>query len=603
MKCLEHVWREKQLFDFTVKINEETIQCHRLMLGSCSEFFQGLFRSGMREVTDNCVVIQDVSSEVFHLIIKALYTGVNILTSENFIDIWHAVHQLQITFMVDLCENYAIKSISKDTWGKIYVNSKYLCSELVLDKLQTFMLNNFDQISHSSTFLQLSFTEVEDLINSQELVVHNEDNVLEYVIRWVEYITEINLIYDDDTSTNNGVVSSAINEIPDECAEISADDYVKLKRLACDKINLYIVTSEERLHRQAKLTKLLKLVRTCLVSPSVLKKVHENPLIQENNDAKNIIFHAMSYHVLDFRHGQWPSAAIHRLCSNYSNYGAYAQSDGRVCLLDPLKDNVCPILPCSFLRAKILLAFDNELYAVGKHVSHLDREIRMVVYRASTWENVINMPSWALLLVAHRQFIYIINRNDNVIYSLQPKLKIPKLTKFYSCPEKEIVDHAVIYKDYMLLFCSVTKQSIEETAVYMLDIVSKTGTILENIDGTSENLISFRNDKNCYILQSNGSLWVIMHSSCSKKVNFKFLVKLWNFQKKIYGALTYNGTLIIFGNDPTCDPADKKKLDKVPYHFETVKYLGKDATCSNFIPVILERERVHRPASTSLQRD
>ncbi|XP_059170039.1 kelch-like protein 22 [Physella acuta] len=183
VKCLQDVWTDKMLFDFAVKIANETVQCHRLILAACSEFFKGLFRSGMREVTENCVVLHDVSYEGFQLVLKTIYTGENILTLENLFEVWRAVNRLQITFMIDLCENFAIEAIKLDTWENIYSNAKMFDSEKVIQQLHLFLLKNFDPVCLSATFLQLSFNEVRGLIKSPELNVVCEDVVLESVIR------------------------------------------------------------------------------------------------------------------------------------------------------------------------------------------------------------------------------------------------------------------------------------------------------------------------------------------------------------------------------------------------------------------------------------
>lgn len=54
VKCMENVWSENILFDFIVKVQGETIECHRFLLAACSEFFNALFRSGMKEAAENC---------------------------------------------------------------------------------------------------------------------------------------------------------------------------------------------------------------------------------------------------------------------------------------------------------------------------------------------------------------------------------------------------------------------------------------------------------------------------------------------------------------------------------------------------------------------
>lgn len=328
VKCLESLWSKKQLIDFTVKIDKESIECHRFILAACSDFFQALFNSGMKEVTENCVVLKNISVAVFELVLKSVYTGVNVLTLENFLEVWRAVHQLQIKFLKHLCEEFAIKSISIDTWENTHKTASLLDSKPVLQELHLFMLKNFEKICQAPTFLLLPFNEVTNLIKSQDLVISREDLVLESVINLVVHVedndncdqfpnekvdnvTESNR-FDSNNENDFGLAKSSeenVDSLSLEFDKLDSDEKFNMK----DTNNIST--------RISKLTELLKLVRTCLVSPTVLSRVFKLRLVIENEEARNIIFNASMYHSLDIRHGQWPSTAVHRLSSQHKHYG------------------------------------------------------------------------------------------------------------------------------------------------------------------------------------------------------------------------------------------------------------------------------------------
>ncbi|XP_059175123.1 kelch repeat and BTB domain-containing protein 3-like [Physella acuta] len=337
VQILENVWSEKTLFDFAVKVQDETIQCHRLILAACSEFFKALFRSGMKEVTENCVVLKDVSCEVFRLIISTMYTGTSLLTLDNFIEVWQAAHMLQVKVMVNVCEEFAIRSCSLDTWENIYLHAKLLGSVKVLDKLHTFMLKNFEEIRHSTTFFQLSFKETHDLIKSQDLVVSKEDLVLESVIRWVEYVdgNQLNQNSNEDHTISGNNVKTNISLSSDEAKEIKeSEDGLhrnnclqnsnKSKGRAMHEVHTAYSIGPVKSSRKDKFRELLMQVRTCLVSHAAFYRVLKLRLFSEMEHSRELILDAMSYHVQEFRHGQWSSAAIHRSCSEYTNAGIYA---------------------------------------------------------------------------------------------------------------------------------------------------------------------------------------------------------------------------------------------------------------------------------------
>ncbi|XP_059165032.1 uncharacterized protein LOC131947754 [Physella acuta] len=612
VKCLENVWSDQMLFDFVVKIADETIECHRLILAACSEFFKGLFRSGMREVTENCVVLEDISSDVFKIILKIVYTGSNLLTLENNFEVWRAVHQLQIPFLVNLCETFAIEALTVDTWGNIYTNAKLLDSKRVLKGLQTFMLKNFEQVSLSTTFLQMSFSEVRDLIQSQDLVVASEDIVLESVIRWVGFIPHSELNRNNVLEThskpnmngndpitettlvdkNHGDITKSIEE-NNTNAIIEANSIIEtnpeLKDYRSDKSRDILPDYSSR---KDKLTELLQHVRTCLVSPSVLSHVYKMKIISESNVLMNIIFDAI-YYVQNFRHGQWPTAAIQRSCSKYFEAGVLEQNDGEFTVLNVLEYKLYDIPKCKFLQENVqLVSFDGELFATGRQLNQPNGPCKLFVFCDKYWLEVLSMPGPNLLLLSHDQFIYIFNKDNQIIYRIQPKQKLPILETFTLLPKNAEIKHSMNFEKFILIFCSETDNGIDKTAVHKLDISSKIWTKLAILDGAAEHIISFKNDNYCYVLQADGCLWTILNSNSNSIIELKFVLKLWNIQKILYGALAYRDLLIIGFDCPSPSTIHVDRVKIVPGHFQEIKYWTCKDKCSNLIPITLPKKYI-----------
>ncbi|XP_059169115.1 kelch-like protein 9 [Physella acuta] len=531
VKCIQSAWVDEMVFDFTVKLQDKTVQCHRFMLASCSDFFKGLFRSGMKEITDNCVVLKGVSCDVFTLILRTIYTGENVLNVDNFIDVWRAVDMLQINFMINLCETFAIQSLAIDTWENIYMNAKILDSKKVLNELHLFMLKNFETICLSRTFLQMPFKEIYALIESQDLVVNNEDLVLESVMKWVEYVPKRDFVQNDGTSR-------PLHEDSKQNKSMKIDsEHFR------DFLDVFI---GEDSARKDKLPELLKQVRTCLVSPTVLSRVLQLELFENSRD---IIDYALNYHGQEFKHGHLPSAAIQRSCSGYTYGGVIASRDGRVAFLDEQDDNIFIVGDGNYFQEIFqLVSFNGELYAVGKSNEQVDELCRLFVFRGNKWEYVADMPSHNLFLVSRDEFIYISNKDDHKIYRINPKEDLRNVDNFTELPAPLNISHTMGFEHFLLVFGSEAGTSIDETAVYQLDISSKVWTRLDNIEGPAEQLISFSTDKYQYILQTNGSISLVMNSSEREKVEFRYLVKLSNENIHIHGAFTYKSKLKFLGN-------------------------------------------------------
>ncbi|XP_059164122.1 kelch repeat and BTB domain-containing protein 8-like [Physella acuta] len=375
VKKIETLWNEKELLDFNVNIDGINIPCHRLMLAACSEFFRCLFRSSMKETHDNVVTVQGMSVETFNLILKYVYTGENILTVENVINVWRAVDQLQIDFMIDICEKFAINALDLNNLEDIYKTSKLLNAITVLDALKAFMLKHFNDFCKTKTFMELSFEEIHELIIDQDLNANDEDIVLESVFKWVEYEEGNNCICE---------TKEMVNDSQDDCENMDLNQQTRKCLPYTDttvEIKVESTSSEEtNLIRKDKLVTLLQNVRMCLVRPALLSKFFGHKLLQGNDEAKALIFKATLHRIHKFNHGQWISAAIHRNSSNYGHYGVYTHYDDHIKLLC-IESEKCHTLsstcPLKFKTQPCI--FDNKLYCFG--YTSRGYSCRLVVYQ------------------------------------------------------------------------------------------------------------------------------------------------------------------------------------------------------------------------------
>lgn len=573
IKKLETLWNEKELLDFNVNIDGTTIKCHRLILGACSEFFRCLFRSNMKETNENVVTLKGISVGTFNLILKYVYNGDNLLTVDNVIEVWRAVDQLQIDFMIDICEKFAINVMSLNNLEDIYKTAKLLNAKTVLDASKSFMLKHFNDFCKTKTFMELSFEEISGLIIDQDLNVNDEDVVLESIFKWVEYEERTDHIYETKETVSIVSDQQTLQCLPfyDTTFEDCSD---------CTSLE------DTNLIRKNQLVNLLQNVRLCLVRPSFLSKVFNHKLLQGNDKAKNLIFKTTLYRIQDLNYGQWMSASIYRNCSEYGHYGVYTVGNGIIKSLSAASEtwhsmtSVCPLhfrtQPC---------VFDSELYCFGlKNVG--DYKSRLQVYQEGAWIELSEIPGRNLITFPHYKFIYILNCDNSELYRINPKLMKTSAQLFQSPDNLINITHAISYEDKILLFSSMTTSGTEETAIHSLDVSSHLLTPLDNLDGPADHMISFRDDNNTYILQKNGNLWSLSTTQ-SNKIQFKCIDRLWYIERKIHGALTYNGKLVIV-YEPNDDIKDKWKSSQVIGLFRSVKY-KRIRNCSKFIPAILPK--------------
>ncbi|XP_059171553.1 kelch repeat and BTB domain-containing protein 3-like [Physella acuta] len=572
-KNTEKLLQEKSLFDFTVRVEDVELPCHRVILAASSHFFRALLMTDMKEAKEGCVTISGISLETFRPIFKSMYTGKITLTLDNFIDIWRAADQLQIDFVVRHCEDFATKVTSVENFESMKNVAEFLNSDKVCSFLDTFLLANFDsvcEINHRP-IMEMDFRDFDFFIRSHHLNVRNEDLLTKLVLKWVEYVPEKNSSEDEDekytdtqqvtvreTSSNNESGTSLITEMKDQLYTIQGK---RLRRLAS----------------------LLKSVRTCFVSAPMLKYLLKHQLIINNTEARDILIDAVLYKTTHYNHGQLPANATHRTSSEWEHCSVVHVTDLAFIVLTAFGHRFFTFENCSECRLEVtLVVFDSYLYAAG-----VDDEAQeyssLCVFSGNFWKKIAEIPGRKLVLVSYDECIFILSKTNQEIYQIFPKCGNARVEVFTKIPEAMKVRHAVSYQRGILIFSSVTVSGEEKTAVHQLDILTKTFTTLQQLDGPAKNLVTLSDDKSTYVSQKNGDIWTIDFKD--GKVTFHHLCR-WCTLKDVQDKLTYDDELLV----PLINSLKKKLTPLLMMYFANIEVWNHlNLPRSNFTPVLLPK--------------
>uniref|UniRef100_A0A2C9M187 BTB domain-containing protein n=1 Tax=Biomphalaria glabrata TaxID=6526 RepID=A0A2C9M187_BIOGL len=577
---LADFWKCDELQDFTVTLGTTKFGCHRFLLAACSLFFKGLFRSGMKETEVQCVTVEGISSETFELILETLYTGQDVLTKDNVIDIWKAAHQLQIHFLITECENFAKTTLSLDNYIEYYKIANLFESKEVLEIVWSFILKNANVFFQSDFFLEMQVFDILNLIKCQDLKITSEDDVVQALLKWVEFAScKIDTIPEDLTTKGN-----EISEVQHRNKDMPVRPYVD--------------------NRNEQLPVLLTNTRTCLLSPKCLEMLIRHPLIRESKVPTDIIVEALLYQFqVGKRIGWWPPAAIYRNHGNYVNTA--------VAIRKNTNETIIKIKAFSFLSKKwltltdlfstsiaALVAIDKSLYAFGK-LSTVQLKTNSYITTSNlfklsidTWLDLnifLNLPSQPTVVVADAN-IYILVSSSGEVWQLDPTTgrSIRKADLLY---ESSII-HVANYEQFIIVFYFVADVK-DAMAVCCFDTSRNKWERLDNINGPAAGVISFKHSHSTYLIQTNGNLW--MAEPQPNKVKFKYLAKLWSCDWPLHGAVTFRDELYIYGVKSETLKQDLQKQTSLDGIFSQIVYMeSEDTVPSTFIPLTLSRQCIRQ---------
>lgn len=122
------------------------------------------------------------------LIIEYAYTRTVPITPDNVEKLLAAADQFNIMGIVRGCCEFLKSELCLDNCiGICKFTDYYYCPEL-RQKAYMFILHNFEEmVKVSAEFLELSVTELKDIIEKDELNVKQEDAVFEAILKWISH--------------------------------------------------------------------------------------------------------------------------------------------------------------------------------------------------------------------------------------------------------------------------------------------------------------------------------------------------------------------------------------------------------------------------------
>jgi speckle-type POZ protein len=137
-----------QLSDVIFNIEDRQFPAHKLILAARSEVFAAMFQHPTKENLTNQITIQDIEPEVFHELLRFIYTGRVSLEKMDSLaaGLFIAADKYLVDELKRKCENYLLHHMSPD-----------ICIELLL---RSNLLNPMEYVKEAAKFFRRYTIEV-----------------------------------------------------------------------------------------------------------------------------------------------------------------------------------------------------------------------------------------------------------------------------------------------------------------------------------------------------------------------------------------------------------------------------------------------------------
>ena len=481
MKRLDIQRKNEQFCDVVLEVcngeNQARFNAHRVVLSAASPFFYSALNSDMKESKEGLIRLEDTSKIAIEQLLDYLYTGHVHVTQHNAFDLLKIADFLVIPSLKEVSSKVIIQTLSSSNCLMVYYLAvNYRCIELQ-EKARDFIHANFTRVVEHEDFLNLTVSEVEEWISSDEIKVRGEEDVFQAIVKWAEQngdgerekffelFRHVRLIYLSRNYVLNEIFPHPLVTNDKACTAF-----------VLDAVKDVSSGSEECFFAQAP-RNCLKTTEDCLVVSADTKTLcyvpYENKWYQMADKAKS------SFHSTSAYHGKV-----------YMNNGPGV--DYAIERFDPAVNSWSPLMSYSGEMSHFSAAvvyFQGSLYVIG---GQKRGEVANCVhkYNADTnlWQEVapMNVSRFLLCAVADKDNIYAVGgKANNQILDVVERFdsKMNSWCRVASMLEKKLLPCVAILNARVFLFGGFTNISPLDVCsrIEMYDPTSNMWTAIQGI--------------------------------------------------------------------------------------------------------------------------
>ena len=184
-KELHGLQEANRLVDFTIKVKDQSISCHQVVLAAACPYFAALLNSGMSETEKNEVSLDNLDFEVVKLIVSYFYTGEISIPWKIMKCMIEALEFLQLNELKSEAKEYIPVHIVPENCIGWFKFAEQFGMEEIAALSKTMMHTEFEAVSKHNEFLMLQLEEVIDYIQDDNIDLPNLDCILKACLKWV----------------------------------------------------------------------------------------------------------------------------------------------------------------------------------------------------------------------------------------------------------------------------------------------------------------------------------------------------------------------------------------------------------------------------------
>ncbi|XP_030635263.1 kelch-like protein 33 [Chanos chanos] len=186
LESIRQLWAERVGCDVELEVEGRRFHAHRVILAASSDYFRGMFTSGMRDSHQPCVTLLLLRMSEFEPLLQCSYSGNLALGWGCVFELACTALQFQFQHAYSLCMDFLKQEIDANSCLDVVSFAEAFEMGWLHEVAEDFVLRNFLDVAMTPKFLDLPVEKLKEYLRSDALCVPSELPVFKAVVSWIE---------------------------------------------------------------------------------------------------------------------------------------------------------------------------------------------------------------------------------------------------------------------------------------------------------------------------------------------------------------------------------------------------------------------------------